>query len=289
MSTARLVAACGTWFTAGCGLLILGGAAFAETDSSAVDTARREEGGVLVHAAHSPLQAGATEIRVLLPDNLDRGRKYPCLYLLPVEAGTGDRYGDGMRAARMANLHNRFQAICVLPTFSALPWYCDHPSDPHLRQETYFLDVVLPFIEREYPAEPSPSGRRLVGFSKSGWGAFSLLLRHPDRFGRAAAWDAPLMADKPNRFGMGPIFGTQANFDRYRITALVETQSQALRGGPRLIHLGYGNFRDDHAQFERLLLRDNIPHVYHDGPRRSHVWDSGWLSEAVECLFQADK
>ena len=51
-----------------------------------------------------------------------------------------------------------------------------------------------------------------IGFSKSGWGAFSLLLRHPEVFGRAAAWDAPLMLEQPNRYGMGAVFGSQENF-----------------------------------------------------------------------------
>jgi hypothetical protein len=59
-------------------------------------------------------------------------------------------------------------------------------------------------------------GLLLLGFSKSGWGAlFSLLLRHPDVFGKAAAWDAPLVMDSPGRHGNGDIFGTPENFEKY--------------------------------------------------------------------------
>ena len=67
------------------------------------------------------------------------------------------------------------------------------------------------------PVQTVPAGRLLLGFSKSGWGAFSLLLRHPDVFGRAAAWDAPLMMNKPGPYGSGDIFGTPENFARYQI------------------------------------------------------------------------
>ena len=41
-----------------------------------------------------------------------------------------------------------------------------------------------------------------------------MLLRHPDVFGKAAAWDAPLMLDRPGRYGSGDVFGTPENFER---------------------------------------------------------------------------
>lgn len=56
----------------------------------------------------------------------------------------------------------------VAPTFSQVPWYADHPTDLKIRQETYFINVVLPLVEQTYPAQKSPDGRLLLGFSKSG-------------------------------------------------------------------------------------------------------------------------
>ena len=91
-----------------------------------------------------------------------------------------------------------------------------------MRQEACFLQVIVPYIEHHYPVEAERSSRLLLGFSKSGWGAYSLLLRHPDLFGRAAAWDAPLMKDRPDQYGMGEIFGTQENFEKYQVTRLLE-------------------------------------------------------------------
>jgi len=84
----------------------------------------------------------------------------------------------------------------------------------------YLIQVVLPFVEKEYLAQALPEARLLLGFSKSGWGAFSLLLRHPGVFGKAVAWDAPLTVDRPGQYGSGPIFGTQENFDRYRVLTI---------------------------------------------------------------------
>lgn len=249
-----------------------------------ISEAKKNDLGYLVHTVRSEFQSGTTAIQVLLPDQLEGGKKYKVLYILPVEAGGGQRWGKALEEVRSHNIHNQHQLICVYPTFSHLPWYADHPTNSQIRQETYFVKVVVPFVERTYPARRDPQGRLLLGFSKSGWGAFSLLLRHPDLFGKAAAWDAPLDMNAPNRFGMEGIFATQENFLQYQITALLKRQADKVRNDTRLIHLGYDNFRNHHLAIEKLMNDLQIPHVFRDGPKRAHAWNSGWLSEAVQLL-----
>ena len=225
---------------------------------------------------------------MLLPDPLAKGRRYPVVYVLPVEAARGARYGDGLLTVKADNLQNRYPAIFVSPTFSQVPWYADHPSKPLVRQESYFLQVIVPFIDRTYPTLADGKGHLLLGFSKSGWGAWSLLLRHPDLFAKAAAWDAPLSKHRPDQFHMDEIFGTQQNFQKYEIAKLLQPRTDVLAGSPRLILMGYGNFRADHHAIHALLDLFQIPHVYRDGPQRKHQWDSGWLPEAVDLLFKPE-
>jgi len=153
-----------------------------------------------------------------------------------------------------------------------------------IRQESHLLRAVLPFVDRNYPTTGRSDDRLLLGFSKSGWGAFSLVLRHPDQFGKAAAWDAPLMMETSGQYGSGPIFGTQENFELYRISTLLRSRAADLQGRPRLFHLGYGNFRDHHSRLEILLSELNVPHRCKDGPLRTHHWSSGWVPEAVQWL-----
>ncbi len=266
---------------AGCGLLLATWMATArgwELQQGQAGT------GIQVTRLSTPYQQGETAVRVLLPDHYRPQRRYRCLYVLPVEAHDEHRYGDGLEECRRADIPNRFQLICVAPAFSQLPWYADHPTDPQVRQEMYITHSVIPWVEAHYSVVREPAGRLLVGFSKSGWGAFSLLLRHPALFGKAAAWDAPLMMQHPDKYGMQPIFGTQANFERYRISGLLRDAKPDVKEHVRLIHLGYGNFREHHQQLERLLNELGIPHMYRDGPERKHNWHSGWLIEAVELL-----
>jgi S-formylglutathione hydrolase FrmB len=258
--------------------------ALAAGESPIISTAAVDEHGFLVHEVASSFQQGATQIRVLLPSAVDSNRKYPVIYVLPVEARSESRYGDGLGEAKTHNLPNKHQAIFVAPTFSHLPWYADHPTDPTIRQETYFLKVVVPFVEKTYPTQATPEGRLLLGFSKSGWGAWSLLLRHPEQFGRAAAWDAPLMMDQIGKYGTAAIFGSQATFEPYRIADLLPAKRNALGNDSRLILTGYGNFRAEHEQAHAILRELTIPHEYRDGPHRKHDWHSGWMPEAVDLL-----
>ena len=255
-----------------------------KADRPAVSGPRTDVDGFLVHDVTSPYQSGPTTIRVLLPEEAGppkRGRTYPVVYVLPVEAGAGNKYGDGLKEVKKLGLHTAFQAIFVAPTFTALPWYADHPTRPDLRQEAHVLDVVVPFVDRTYPTRAGPGGRHLLGFSKSGWGAYTLLLRHPNVFGKAAAWDAPLMLDAPGKYGSGDVFGTPDRFRDYQVTRLLAVRADTLRGSKRLALLGHGNFRPDHEQAHALMDRLGVAHEYRDGPTRPHDWHSGWLEDAA--------
>lgn len=248
------------------------------TVTGTISAAECEADGVLVHRVTSGLQSGPTEIRVLLPQGPLRGSRRRVVYLLPVEAGREARFGDGLDVVRRMNGAERFGVIVVAPTFARLPWYADHPTDPTLRQESYLVQCVVPLVDHVYPTIRAPAGRLLCGFSKSGWGAWSLVLRHPNVFGRAASWDAPLMMDAPGKYGSGPIFGTVENFRKYEITRLVEETSAS--GASRLILLGHGNFTDDRP-LHALLERREVPHVYRPGRKSEHIWSAEWLEPAL--------
>jgi len=237
--------------------------------------------GVTFYLVRSPFQKGETLIRVALPRPAPAVGLRRVLFILPVEPREGTRWGDGFQAAMRLKVRERLRLALVAPSFSDWPWYADHPRRPELRQESYFLRAVVPLVQTIYPHEPE--GRLLVGFSKSGWGAWSLLLRHPEQFAAACAWDAPLMMARP-AFGMAAICGTQQNFANYQVAPLLRKKASILRKGRRLVLLGYGNFRNDTVGAHRLLERLGVPHVYADGPHRAHRWDGGWLKEAIEAL-----
>ena len=185
----------------------IGTLGLAQGEPTAISEAQRDGDGFLVHTVKSEYQAGPTQIRVLLPDRLEPEARYPVVYVLPVEPRDEHHYGDGLIEVRKHDLHNRHGTIFVAPTFSHLPWYADHPTDPEIRQETLLPGSRRPVHRRPLPGEGGPGGAAPAGLQQVGLGAYSLLLRHPEVFGRAAAWDAPLMMDSPGKYGSAPSSG----------------------------------------------------------------------------------
>ena len=240
--------------------------------------------GVKVFTLNSPYQAGPTEVHVLAPTSPATAARRRVLYLLPVEKRGEQKWGNALQEISQHDLHNRLGLICVYPTFSHLPWFANHPTNPGIQQETYLLQCVIPLVEKEYGIEPAAENRLLIGFSKSGYGAWSLLLRNPDLFARAAAWDAPLMMQEPNRYGMGPIYGDQENFRGYQISELLKTAPGKLGSEPRLIHGGYANFRADHQAIDDLMQSLELESRFQNGPERAHSWNSGWLAPLLNEL-----
>ena len=257
--------------------------------ATTIEGPEKDDKGILTYTVTSEYLKGENPVQILLPKKLEEGARYPVLYILPVTPGPVSEYGSGILEAWKLDVANQYGLICVYPSFDSCPWYADHPWDSQVRQESYLLKVVLPLVESKTPALAEPRGRLLIGFSKSGWGAFSLLLRHPELFGRAAAWDAPLMQPTPDRFNMADVFPSPAAFEPYRIPALLEKRAGLLRPGPpRLTLLGFGNFKVPTQQAHEKMVELGIPHNFDNSIKLPHDWHSGWFAEAVKYLMMPD-
>lgn len=249
------------------------------------------DGGFHTFHIASPYQARKTRLRILLPDNFDLRRSYRVLYVLPVHEDGVEEHGDGLIEIKKLDIHNQHQLICVAPGYTSKPWYADHDANPHKQDESHLLKTVIPFIEKRYPVQADAHGRLLLGFSKSGWGAVSLLLRNPDVFYRAAAWDSGVRvdtgpmeeADRVKRIARE--FGSPENFEAYRLSNLIQKRGEALGNQARLFYINTeGKRASGGAELHQLLVDCGIPHRYLMEPYRKHAWDSGWIPEAINFL-----
>jgi hypothetical protein len=237
-------------------------------------------------------QSGRQELRVLLPDRYTSDRKYRTLYVLPVEPGAGQDFGCPLSILADMNAHNAYDLIVVQAQFEKEPWYGDHVSDPNIRQASYLTNSVIPFVERRYSTIGMPEARLLFGFSKGGWGAFSLILSRPDFFGYAASWDAPMMLDSL-QFGMREVFGTRSRLDRYRPDLLAAVKRSHFQERTRLILAGenlWGTLipapggGSHTARMHELLASDGVQHIYDNTLRCPHRWDSAWMARVLDKL-----
>jgi enterochelin esterase-like enzyme len=253
-----------------------------------------EEKQVATHNLSSEFQNGAHQVRVRLPDDYDPQKKYRVLYILPVEKELDSRFGDGFAEMEKLNAHNRYHLILVEMAFEKEPWFGDHATDPKTRQASYLKECLVPFIEKTYSTLGTPEGRLLFGFSKSGWGAFSLILTYPDFFGYAVAWDAPMMLN--TFFGaMKAVYGTQEQLDRFRPELLAATQARHFQQRTRLVLAGekdWGRRAPPPAvgthtgAMHALLEKLDLKHVYRDDLKVPHRWDPGWMGPALDELMK---
>lgn len=260
--------------------------------ATVVATAARA--GIEIHPAESPYQNGTQEIRVLLPDAYVTNHQYRVLYVLPVGFGGVGRPSKELKVLQEMNAHNEFNLIVVSMTFEKMPWFGDHPSDLKIRQASFLKEWVVPFVESRYSTMRGAEGRLLFGFSKSGWGAFSLVLRDPSFFGYAAAWDAPMMLPDFH-YGMDQVFGTLEHLADYRPDLLALKQKAEFRIKTRLVLAGenkWGNLIPSPAggshttDFHRLLEREKIKHVYLGNLNAQHTWNKEWMIPTVKALCQ---
>ncbi len=194
-----------------------------------------------------------------------------------------------MMEAVELKIADKYNLICVYPFIKKMPWFADHPTDPLIRQESHIIKAVVPYVDANFSTITAPEGRFLLGISKSGTGAYTLLLKHPDVFGKAVGFDAPLMCDTIYQvpgLKLEEIYGTDENFKKYFVPDLFAQRAAILRGkSPRIILLGYADLLNHLAQAHALLNKMGIPHIYDVQVRRHHNWQSGWFSPAVKYLM----
>ncbi|HKR28551.1 MAG TPA: hypothetical protein VJS11_13900, partial [Acidobacteriaceae bacterium] len=232
-------------------------------------------------------------IRVLRPSHPRPGIEPSTLYVLPVGAGVdtlSSKWSDGLEQLRLLDVPNRFNMTLIAPSFAYVPWYSDDQRDPRRRMESFMVRDLVPFSDKL-----SPSGqvrhRYLIGFSKSGYGAVTLLLRHPDIFEAAAAWDFPAEMNNVSTFpDLRMNVADQANFCLYRIPPLVAAHAAQFQNKDRFWISGdRGIFTPDMFRLHNQLAALSIPHTWVPGGYRHHDWSSGWLEGAVEYLAARPK
>lgn len=232
---------------------------------------------------------GAQTLRVLQPTSPAPGVPHNFLYLLPVEAGLGNSFGDGMDTLRTLDAQNQYNLTIVEPSFNAESWYADNPLYPQMHHETFMADELAPWVDQNL----STSGNEhnwLMGFSKSGIGGQDLFLKHQDVFDLVASWDFPADDATYDQFGgsSSNSYGTDANFQaNYRLTsAFLDAHDANLLTQNRIWIGGWQAFQTDVSDYDALLTSKGILHSTETPTYMPHRWDSGWVQIALAALYQ---
>ena len=232
---------------------------------------------------------GPQSLRVLAPTNPAPGVPHNFLYVLPVEAGLGDVFGDGLETLRALDAQDQYNLTIIEPSFGIDPWYADNPTDPNVQYETFMTDELVPWAEQNL-ATSGNEQNWLIGFSKSGIGGQDLILKHPGIFTLAASWDFPADMSAYDEFGTdsAAAYGTDANFQaNYRLTAsFVGAHKGPFLSNNRIWIGGYSLYQTDVSDYDKLLTSEGIAHTTGTPQQAAHRWDSGWVPQALAALRQ---
>ncbi len=151
---------------------------------------------------HSDLLERDLKLNIYLPEGYDGDRRFPVLYVLHGFGGDADSCLESNqlpeRAEELMAAGDIPQAILVFPSFenSYLVNTGDEPgfvsfgsSDPTRGIQTgpyedYFVDELIPTIDKSYRTIAKRSGRMICGFSSGGFAALHVAFRHPGLFCR---------------------------------------------------------------------------------------------------------
>ena len=141
---------------------------------------------------HSALVGKTLPYNVVLPPDYRRSRvtRYPVLYLLH---GLSGHYSDWLTRTNVADYASKYRMIIVTPEGND-GWYTDSATVPSDKYESYFINELMPDVQRRYRTIESRYGRGVAGLSMGGYGALKFGLRYPGTFSFAASMSGALDA-----------------------------------------------------------------------------------------------
>ena len=243
----------------------------------------------------SKLLNATVPYNVVLPNDYDNSKNmaYPVLYLLH---GLTGHYSDWTQRTRLTEYASQYRIIIVTPEGND-GWYTDSVTVPTDRYETYFVQELIPDVQRRFRTNPAREGRAIAGLSMGGYGALKFAIKHRDKFVFAGSLSGALDAASwteadPNQsaerlrsiaavFGPSDSSTRQANDLQKLYRSISDTDIPTLP----FIYLDCGT--EDHLlqpnrAFEQLLFERKIPHEFRLLPG-GHSW-TYWDRQVIEVL-----
>ncbi|MDQ3746984.1 MAG: esterase family protein [Acidobacteriota bacterium] len=241
----------------------------------------------------SALAGRALPYKVVLPPGYglftSRATRYPVLYLLHGWSGHYDSWLANTSLARYAAEH---RLIVVTPEGDN-GWYTDSAVAPADKFESYFIEELIPDVDRRFRTIAARRGRGVAGCSMGGYGALKFGLKHPDRFAFAASTSGALdAASRTDEASIMQTFGeaestTRAENDLPRLAREFPAER---RGLLPFIYLDCGD-KDPwfavNRDFADLLNARGMAHEYRQLPGE-HVWPY-WDRQLREILREAEE
>ncbi|NOZ74506.1 MAG: esterase family protein [FCB group bacterium] len=210
---------------------------------------------------------------VVTPDSYgESNERFPVVYLLHGYSGNYQNWAD---KADLGSASDRYGIILVCPEGGYNSWYLDSPVDSSSQYESWIMNDLLPWIDRNYSTIADKHYRAITGLSMGGQGALYLAIRHPDLFGAAGSMSGGVdLRYSTKRWEIADKLGSFEDYpERWEANSVVGMVDQIQPDSLALfIDCGVNDFFIEvNRTLHRELLERKIPHEYIERPG-GHSW-----------------
>jgi hypothetical protein len=202
------------------------------------------------------------------------------IFVLPVEKTKNFKYGSGIDECKKLIDRNIISnnIVFVQPDYDIIPWYGSHPTDEDNNQLKYTIELIK-LIRLKY--NHNLTKIYLLGFSKSGFGAMNLIIKHPELIDGIMIWDAPLSTEWNEKWGMQYSFGTKENFMNNYYLMRDNIELEVLKN--KLIIIGgFDLFENQTKEFQSRLDKYGINYICDNNIRFKHEWNKDWIYKLLQ-------
>ena len=256
------------------------------------------QGRVDTIAVYSPSMKKTLKAAISFPSGYEKGEsRYPVVYLLHGGSGAFSDWHQKVTEKGIVNqLAEEHKVLIVTPGVGPASYYYDSPLLDSVRYETYMIQELIPFIDKNYRTLAQKESRAITGLSMGGHGAITLAAKHPTLFIAAGSMSGVLNIDtdfwkvgedfrslrKKGQIEMlGPINYQGPLFNPYTAVGLVDQlKSQKVS---LIIDCGVDDFLiETNRQMHSLLMEKKVAHEYIERPG-AHTWN--YWTEALPVQF----
>jgi S-formylglutathione hydrolase FrmB len=205
---------------------------------------------------------------VITPEEYkNSSNRFSVVYLL--HGYSGD-YLTWSRVAPLDEYADRYHVVFVCPDGNFNSWYMDSPVRADSKFESYLINDVVPFVDKNYRTWAQARGRAIIGSSMGGHGAATILAKHCSLFCGAGSISGIMdLTEFPSQWDLHVVLGdfrTSAGLWKSRsflmLCEKLVGQSKAL-----ILDCGESDFAlPGNRRTHEKLLAFGIPHQYFERP-----------------------
>jgi len=126
----------------------------------------------------------------------------------------------------------------------------------------------------------------LVGFSKSGLGAWNIMRTIPDLISGTIIFDSPVARETLPPWGTGPFYEDDSSWQNDLPIRTIEEFQASMPETHQLILISGPSFHDEMCQLSDELSKSGSVHSFLPRPHLKHHWNSGWIEEGLNEIVE---